>query len=92
MCVCVCVSYICVFAERVRSTHEPVGTDPPPKSPNATRCARAFAQVRDAVGWEGEIVWDSSKPDGTPRKLLDVSKLTGGWRALEHARGCARCL
>lgn len=38
--------------------------------------------VRSAVGWEGEIVWDSSKPDGTPRKLLDVSKLAGlGWRA-----------
>lgn len=38
--------------------------------------------VRDAVGFTGEIVWDHTKPDGTPRKLLDVSKLTGlGWRA-----------
>ena len=27
------------------------------------------------VGYEGEIKWDPTKPDGTPRKLLDVSKL-----------------
>lgn len=31
--------------------------------------------VAKVVGYEGEILWDSSKPDGTPRKLLDVSKL-----------------
>jgi GDP-L-fucose synthase len=33
------------------------------------------------VGFEGEIVWDTSRPDGTPRKLLDVSRLRRlGWR------------
>lgn len=38
--------------------------------------------VRDVVGFEGEIVNDLSKPDGTPRKLLDVSRLNGlGWSA-----------
>lgn len=32
------------------------------------------------IGYEGEIKWDSSKPNGTPRKLLDVSKATNlGW-------------
>lgn len=37
--------------------------------------------VRDVVGYEGELYFDSSMPDGTPRKLLDVTKLTGlGWR------------
>lgn len=44
---------------------------------------RELAQtVMRAVGFEGEIVFDSSKPDGTPRKLLDVSRLHSlGWRA-----------
>jgi GDP-L-fucose synthase len=38
--------------------------------------------VREVVGYAGEIVHDTTKPDGTPRKLLDVSKLHGlGWRA-----------
>lgn len=31
--------------------------------------------VARVVGYEGKIRWDTSKPDGTPRKLLDVSKL-----------------
>jgi GDP-L-fucose synthase len=38
--------------------------------------------VAEAVGYDGTIEWDTSKPDGTPRKLLDVSKLTqSGWAA-----------
>ncbi len=38
--------------------------------------------IRDVTGFSGEIEWDAAKPDGTPRKLLDVSKLTKlGWQA-----------
>lgn len=38
--------------------------------------------VMDVVGFKGEIVFDASKPDGTPRKLLNVGRLRGlGWQA-----------
>ena len=37
--------------------------------------------VAQVVGYTGEILWDTTKPNGTPRKLLDVSKAAGlGWR------------
>ena len=36
--------------------------------------------IAGVVGYGGETVWDSTKPDGTPRKLLDTSRLAGlGW-------------
>jgi GDP-L-fucose synthase len=36
--------------------------------------------IRKVVGFEGKITWDSSRPDGMPKKLLDVSRLSGlGW-------------
>jgi GDP-L-fucose synthase len=49
--------------------------------------------VARAVGFEGEVAWDASRPDGMPRKLLDISRLSGlGWRprielsdGLDHA-------
>jgi len=38
--------------------------------------------IASAVGFDGETLWDTRKPDGTPQKLLDVSKLTRlGWTA-----------
>jgi GDP-L-fucose synthase len=44
--------------------------------------------VRDVVGFGGQIVYDSSKPDGTPRKLVDTSKINAlGWRASTGLRG-----
>jgi GDP-L-fucose synthase len=51
-----------------------VGTDLPIK--------RLAQMVKKVVGYKGKIVHDLSKPDGTPRKLMDVSKLTAaGWTA-----------
>jgi GDP-L-fucose synthase len=43
---------------------------------------RELAQlICDIVGFEGQLAWDTTKPDGTPRKLLDVTKLQNfGWR------------
>jgi GDP-L-fucose synthase len=47
--------------------------------------------VKEVVGFEGELIWDTSKPDGTPRKLMDVSKLhAAGWQhTIELADGIA---
>ncbi len=46
-------------------------------------------QIKAVVAYEGEIVWNTEKPDGTPRKLMDVSKLHGlGWKhSIELAQG-----
>lgn len=43
---------------------------------------KALAElIKQVVGYEGDLVWNTSKPDGTPRKLMDVSKLHGlGWQ------------
>jgi GDP-L-fucose synthase len=44
--------------------------------------AEIAARVARVVGYEGAIAWDPTKPDGTPRKLLDVSRARAlGWRA-----------
>ena len=43
--------------------------------------AELAENVKKAVGFGGKIRWDTSKPDGTPRKLLDVTKIRGmGWK------------
>jgi GDP-L-fucose synthase len=37
--------------------------------------------IKDVVGYEGELIWNTDKPDGTPRKLMDVSKMHEmGWK------------
>jgi GDP-L-fucose synthase len=52
--------------------------------------------VAEAVGYPGKIIWDATKPDGTPRKLMDSSKLAAlGWQprydlktGIRHAYAC----
>ncbi len=59
----------------VRNTHINVGTG------KELSIARLAEKIRDAVGFKGELRWDASKPDGTMRKLCDVSRLHKlGWR------------
>ncbi len=47
--------------------------------------------IREMSGFAGQVEWDQSKPDGTPRKLLDVSRLFGlGWRPVISLRDGVR--
>ena len=67
---------LCVFLMNHYSGNETVnaGTG---KEISIRELAETVARV---VGYRGEILWDVSKPGGTPRKLLDVSKATAlGW-------------
>jgi len=59
----------------VRNTHINIGTG------TELTIAQLAEMIRSTVGFKGEIRWDASKPDGTMRKLCDVSKLHSlGWR------------
>lgn len=72
--------------EPVRNTHVNIGTG---KEVTIAQLARKAAE---AVGFDGSILWDSSKPDGTPRKLCDVSRLHSlGWtHSVELDQGLPR--
>jgi len=49
--------------------------------------AELAATVAEVVGYRGQIRWDSTKPDGTPRKVLDVSRIADlGWKATTTLR------
>ena len=59
----------------IRNTHINIGT-----GTDLTIYELAFI-IKDIVGYDGDIVWDTSKPDGTPQKLLDISKIKSfGWK------------
>ena len=60
--------------KEVRNTHINIG------SGTELTIAQLANIVKDVVGFEGELRWDATKPDGTPRKLMDVSRLAKlGW-------------
>ncbi len=59
----------------IRNTHINIGS-----GTDLTIYELAFI-IKDIVGYDGDIVWDTSKPDGTPRKLLDITKIKSlGWK------------
>ena len=73
-----------------------LGKDEPPlinigTGEDVTICELAETVAR-VLGFDGELMFDSSKPDGTPRKLMDVTKLHGlGWRhTMELEQGIAK--
>ena len=68
---------LCVFLMNHYSGDEPVNAGSG-KEVSIRELAKLVARV---VGYSGEILWDTSKPNGTPRKLLDVSKAAAlGWQ------------
>ncbi len=68
---------LCVFLMNNYSGNETVNAGTGEELP----IGRLAHLVADAVGYKGNIVWDTTRPNGTPRKLLDVSKAFGmGWR------------
>jgi GDP-L-fucose synthase len=59
----------------IRNTHINIGTG------KDLTIKELAGQIKNIVGFKGQLKWDSTKPDGTYRKLLDVSKINGaGWK------------
>jgi GDP-L-fucose synthase len=66
-----------VFLLKTWSEEEPVNIG----AGNDVTIAELARLIADIVGFTGRFVYDGSKPDGAPRKLLDISKLNAlGWR------------
>jgi GDP-L-fucose synthase len=66
-----------LFLMKTWSDEEPVNIG----TGNDVTIAELARIIAEIIGFTGRFVYDSSKPDGAPRKLLDVSKLTAlGWR------------
>ncbi|SFP81659.1 GDP-L-fucose synthase [Bradyrhizobium sp. Ghvi] len=68
----------CIFLLKNYSSDLPINVG----SGNELTIADFAAAVAEVVGYEGKLLFDTSKPDGTPRKLLDSSRIRAlGWRA-----------
>jgi len=70
----------------VKNTHINIGTGKDLTIKNLAE------KVKEITGFNGKLVWDSSKPDGTPRKLMNVSKINNlGWKEkVDLAEGIER--
>jgi GDP-L-fucose synthase len=67
----------CVFLMRVWDDERSVNIG----SGDEVSIAELAEMIADTVGWKGRLIFDTSKPDGTPRKLLDTRRLSSlGWR------------
>ncbi len=61
--------------DEIRNTHINIGTG------NDLTIEELAKLIKKIISYEGQIIWDQSKPDGTYQKLLDVSKLQKlGWK------------
>lgn len=62
--------------KEARNTHLNIGTG------EDVTIMELANMVKNTIGYAGNVLWDASKPDGTPRKLLDVSRINSlGWKA-----------
>jgi|WetSurMetagenome_2_1015567.scaffolds.fasta_scaffold40595_2 GDP-L-fucose synthase len=89
---CVFVMKNVDFKDLTVQTHQPSGSSPqPPSNIKNThinigtgrdlRIKELAELIKNVAGFKGELLWDNSKPDGTYRKLLDVSKINSlGWK------------
>lgn len=73
----------CIFLMKEYSSSEPINVG----TGSDVSIAELAATIREVVGFRGSIEFDPSKPDGTPRKVLDVSRITDlGWKASVELR------
>jgi len=76
-----CLHVIGLSKQRYQSSTEPMLSHLNVGTGEDVTIRELAETIQQVVGYQGEITWDSSKPDGTPRKLMDVSKLKSmGWQ------------
>lgn len=76
-----CIHVMSLSKERYQSSTEPMLSHLNVGAGEDVTIRELAETIRQVVGYQGEIIWDSSKPDGTPRKLMDAGKLKSmGWQ------------
>jgi len=82
-----CAFVMALPVERYRSATQPMLSHLNAGTGSDVTIRELAEIIRDTTGFEGELRFNTNQPDGTPRKLLDVSKLSGlGWRASTDLR------